>query len=103
MFDFSDENKEKYYIRAEEYLAEHDLRCFQIDRERFGLQGLSHKVKIYFVPFSKQTVHKDKLIYARSLEQIVITNDRFTKRKKGAYNVLRENGYVELDLDEEDC
>lgn len=102
MFDFSEEKKEKYYLRAEMYLQENRLSCLKVDRDKFTVQGKEHLAKVYFVSFSKKTVTKKELEKAKTLDKIVITNDRTTKPKPGKPESIRENGYVELELDEED-
>lgn len=102
MFDFSDENKEKYYLRAEEYMQVNGMTGFEIDRERFAALNKDHQVKIYFVPFYPKRVTRKELMHAKKLDKVVITNDRYTPRKKGDAASMRENGYILLEMDEED-
>ena len=102
MFDFSDEKKEKYYARAEAYMKETEMTGFEIDRDRISVNNKEHQVKIYFVPFYPQKVTRKQLQYAKKLDKVVITNDRFSPRKKGAPASMRENGYILLEMDEED-
>lgn len=102
MFDLSDEKKEKYYARAEEYMQENKMTGFEIDRDRFYALNSTHQVGIYFVPFYPKKVTKKELMYAKTLDKVVITNDRFSPRKKGASASMRENGYILLEMDEED-
>ena len=102
MFDFSPEKKDKYYARGEQYLEDNAITYLQIDRSRFGVCGRAHEVHLYLVPFYRKTVTKAQLQHAKGLENIVITNDRFSRHKPGTPYPLRENGYVRLLLDEED-
>lgn len=99
MFSFSTEAKEKYYTRAEQYLVDNGIPCFLIDRERFGYLGREHVAKIYFVLFSSRMV---KLLSLKALDRVTITNDRFSRHKQGESKALRENGYIKLEMDEED-
>lgn len=102
MFDLSDENKEKYYARAEEYIQLARMNGFEIDRERFAVLNATHQVRIYLVPFYPKKVTRKDLLHAKQLDKVVITNDRYTPRKKGASASMRENGYILLDMDEVD-
>ena len=102
MFDFSPEKKDKYYARGEQYLEDNAITYLHIDKTQFGVNGRTHEVRLYLIPFYRKTVTKAQLQHAKGLENIVITNDRFSRHKQGMPNPLRENGYIRLPLDEED-
>lgn len=102
MFDFSKETKEKYFARAEQYIEENQMNGFRIDRDQIAVMNSAHKVKLFFVPFYPRVVDRKDLMRAKKLDKVVITNDRYTPRKPGASASMRENGYILLDLDEED-
>lgn len=102
MFDFLKETKEKYFARAEKYIEENQMNGFRIDRDQIAINNSEHIVKIFFIPFYPKVVSKKALEHAKKLDKVVITNDRFTPRKKGESASMRENGYILLDMDEED-
>lgn len=102
MFDFSQEKKEKYYARVEEYMKLARMDGFEIDRDRFSVLNKNHQVKVYLLPFYPQKVTRKQLQHAKKLDKVKITNDRYTPRKKGAPASMRENGYILLEMDEED-
>lgn len=77
MFDFSKENKEKYYKKAERVLIKAGLTCFKVDKDRIGLVG-NKSVKVYLVPFSKSTVSNSELAAAKKIENFFTINDRNT-------------------------
>ena len=101
MFDFSDEKKQKYFERAEQFLQENDLSCFQIDKVQFGIIG-NRFAKIILQPFTKKTVNRSQLAHAKTFECVVIVNDRYTRNKGMEAKPLHENAYLKLPLDEED-
>ena len=95
---FTDEQKNAFYDMAEEYLAENDLECLKIDRDRFSYAGKEKIVKIYFLPFNKKTVSREQLARAKTLDKVVITNDRYSRQKPGTVIPTRENGYIKFDV-----
>lgn len=99
---FTDEQKEIYYKMAEEYLVKHNLECIKIDRDKFAYSGKDKIVKISFLPFSKKTVSREQLAYAKTLEHVVITNDRYSRPKKGLVVPTRENGYIKFFVGKEE-
>lgn len=101
MFDFIEENKQKYYIRAEQFLHENDLECFEIDKTQFGIIG-NQFAKIALEPFSKKTVSKEQLARAKTYSYVVVVNDRYTRKSGMEVMPLKENAYLKLPLDEED-
>ena len=99
---FTDEQKTRFYDMAEEYLAENDLECLKIDRDRFAYSGKEHIVKIFLLPFNKKTVSREQLARAKEMDNVVITNDRYSRHKPGTVIATRENGYVRFSVNEED-
>lgn len=95
-FDLDQIDKNKYFREAEKYLKDANLECFKIDRDRFAFMYNDGLIKIYFVPFYKKTVSKEQLLRAKANPQIVITNDRYTPRKRGEPEMTRENGHMLL-------
>lgn len=91
-------DKNAYYKKAEEILKEQNLSSFKIDKDRIGFLSRDMFIKIYFLPFSKKTVSNEELLRAKKVENIVITNDRFSKRKAGEPYPTRENGYILLNF-----
>lgn len=102
MFDFSDESKRKYYDKANAILKENDLECLKIDTDQIAYLGKDKQIKIFLIPFTKKTVSSAALSRAKHCKDIVITNDRYSKTKQGTPKMMRENGHILLDLDEED-
>lgn len=95
---FTDEQKATFYKQAEEYLAENDLECLKIDRDRFAYSGKDHIVKIYLLPFNKKTVSREQLARAKTLDKVVIMNDRYSRPKPGTVIPTRENEYIKFDV-----
>ena len=83
-------------------MQENKMSGLKIDRDRFSVLNATHQVRIYFVPFYPRQVTRRELLYAKQLDKVVITNDRFTPRKKWEVGSMRENGYILLEMDEED-
>lgn len=100
MFNMDSIDKSVYYKKAEEFLNEHNLECFKIDKDRFGFLSRDNLIKVYFLPFCKKTVTNKELLKAKEIENIVFTNDRFSKRKAGEPYQTRENGYLLLKMEE---
>lgn len=101
MFDFTDEKKQKYYTRAEQFLKENDLECFGIDRSKFGVMG-NRYTRIALHPFTKKTVSREELARAKTFAYVVVVNDRYTRKNSMEAAPLREKAYLKLPLDEED-
>lgn len=99
---FSEEQKNKYYERAEKYLAENGLECMQISRSIFTVSGAEGIVKVHLLPFTKDTVSREQLLRAKALKHVTITNDRYSRHKKGTVIQTRENGYVWFEIDKEE-
>lgn len=89
-------DKNAYYKKAEEILKEKNLNSFKIDKDRIGFLSRDMLIKIYFLPFSRKTVPNEELLRAKKVENIVITNDRFSKHRGGEPYPIRENGYMLL-------
>lgn len=101
MFDFTDEKKKKYFERAEQFLKENDLECFEIDKASFGvMQNLYAKITLQ--PFTKKTVSKEHLARAKTYAYVVVVNDRYSRKNSMEAMPLRENAYLKLPLDSED-
>lgn len=99
---FTEETKLKFYRMAEKYLAENGLECLEINRDMFTYSGREKEVRIHLLPFSKKTVSKEQLLHAKTLKHVVITNDRYSRHKKGTVIQTRENGYVWFEIDKEE-
>lgn len=101
IINFIEQQKESFYQKAEEYLEENGLECMKIDRTKFTYSGRDKEVRVYLLPFNKATVSREKLAHAKALKQVVITNDRYSKAKKGLVVPTRENGYIRFHVEEE--
>ena len=102
MFDFSDENKKRYYDKAEEYLKENGLECFEIDRSKIRVKSKEEEVHVFVIPFSKRQVTGEELRKAKQLKRFVSINDRFTKPKRGVAEPIRENAYIKFEIIDND-
>ncbi len=102
MFDFNNqEKKDKYYRRAQEFLQEHELECFVIDRMQFGVKKNTY-ARIDLELFSRKTVSRSELLKAKRLEPFVVVRDRYTRRRPMEAETTKEKAYLLFELDEED-
>ncbi len=102
MFDFNNQKKkDKYYDRAQRFLEEQELRCFEIDRAQFGVKQNTY-ARIDLLPFTKKTVNRHELAKAKELKPFVVVMDRYTKVQHMQGLPLREKAYLLFELDAED-
>ena len=100
-FDWSDKAKEKYYKRVEKLLSENGIRDIEVDREQFGIRGVSTENRIAVIRIKRvqKSKARDSIKRIKKLKNFYEVPNKYKCKYGVEVNGIFFDGYLLIPMD----